>query len=76
VHQWWPPQEILHRLRREFADDPMMQVSHETSYQALFVQGRGAANRAGSWRAACATDGSSARAVTAPPSPAGSGTWS
>ena len=24
-----------------FADDPMMQVSHETIYQALFVQGRG-----------------------------------
>jgi transposase, IS30 family len=45
VHQWWPPQEILHRLRREFADDPMMQVSHETSYQALFVQGRGELRR-------------------------------
>lgn len=25
----------------EFTDDPMMQVSHETIYQALFVQGRG-----------------------------------
>jgi IS30 family transposase len=74
VHQWWPPQEILHRLRREFADDPMMQVSHETSYQALFVQGRGEPRRE---LARCLRNGRiSARAVTAPPSPAGSGTWS
>jgi transposase, IS30 family len=32
-------------LRIEFADDPMMQVSHETIYQALFVQGRGELRR-------------------------------
>ena len=29
----------------EFADDPMMQVSHETIYQSLFVQGRGELRR-------------------------------
>jgi hypothetical protein len=32
-------------LRIEFAGDPMMQVSHETIYQALFVQGRGELRR-------------------------------
>jgi IS30 family transposase len=31
--------------RMEFADDPVMQVSHETIYQALFVQGRGELRR-------------------------------
>jgi transposase, IS30 family len=28
--EWWSPEEISHRLRMEFADDPMMHVSHET----------------------------------------------
>jgi IS30 family transposase len=37
----WSPEEISHRLRLEFGDDPMMQVSHETIYQSLYVQGRG-----------------------------------
>lgn len=45
LQQWWSPQEISHRLRMEFADDPMMQVSHETIYQSLFVQGRGELRR-------------------------------
>jgi IS30 family transposase len=45
LKQWWSPQEITGRLRREFAGDPMMQVSHETIYQALFVQGRGELRR-------------------------------
>ena len=35
---FWSPQEISRRLRIEFPDDPMMQVSHETIYQSLFVQ--------------------------------------
>ena len=43
--EWWSPQEIAGRLRLEFADDPMMQVSHETIYQSLFVQGRGELRR-------------------------------
>jgi IS30 family transposase len=38
----WSPQQIASHLRREFADDPGMQVSHETIYQSLFVQARGA----------------------------------
>jgi IS30 family transposase len=46
VEEWlaelWSPEQIARRLRREHPDDPMMQVSHETIYQSLFVQGRGA----------------------------------
>ncbi len=45
LQDWWSPQSISHRLRMEFADDPMMHVSHETIYQALFVQGRGELRR-------------------------------
>ena len=32
-------------LRREFPDEPEMRVSHETIYQSLYVQGRGALRR-------------------------------
>jgi IS30 family transposase len=42
LEQRWSPQQITARLRREFPDDPAMQVSHETIYQSLFVQARGA----------------------------------
>jgi IS30 family transposase len=45
LEQLWSPQEISGRLRRDFGDDPMMQVSHETIYQSLFVQGRGELRR-------------------------------
>lgn len=41
----WSPEEISQRLRVEFGDDPMMQVSHETIYQSLYVQGRGELRR-------------------------------
>jgi IS30 family transposase len=35
------PQQISGRLAEEFPDDPGMRVSHETIYQALFLQARG-----------------------------------
>jgi IS30 family transposase len=43
--EWWSPVQISARLRIEFPGDPMMNVSHETIYQALFVQGRGELRR-------------------------------
>ena len=41
----WSPEEISHRLVLEFPGRPEMRVSHETIYQALYVQGRGALRR-------------------------------
>ena len=41
----WSPEEISARLELEFPDRPEMRVSHETIYQSLYVQGRGALRR-------------------------------
>jgi IS30 family transposase len=41
----WSPEEISARLVIDFPDRPEMRVSHETIYQALYVQGRGALRR-------------------------------
>jgi IS30 family transposase len=41
----WSPEQISRSLRRKYADRPEMQVSHETIYQALYVQGRGELRR-------------------------------
>ena len=38
----WSPQQIAARLVLDYPDDLEMRVSHETIYQSLFVQGRGA----------------------------------
>ena len=39
------PEQIGCRLREEFPEDPEMWVSHETIYQSIYVQGRGALKR-------------------------------
>ncbi len=41
----WSPEQICRRLRHQFPDRPEMHVSHETIYQALYVQGRGELRR-------------------------------
>ena len=45
LEELWSPAQIARRLRVEFPDDPLMWVSHETIYKALFVQGRGELRR-------------------------------
>ncbi|MFQ6142423.1 IS30 family transposase [Streptomyces seoulensis] len=41
----WSPEQICHALRARFPDRPEMHVTHETIYQALYVQGRGELRR-------------------------------
>ena len=41
----WSPEQISARLAAEFPGRPKMRVSHETIYQSLYVQGRGALRR-------------------------------
>ena len=52
----WSPEEIAGWLARTYPNDLEMQVSHETIYQSIFVQGRGL----------CATSCTSACAVAGP----------
>jgi len=61
----WSPAQISAMLAREFPGDAEMQVCHETIYQALYVQGRGALRRE---LAACLRTG---RALRRPRSRAG-----
>jgi IS30 family transposase len=41
----WSPEQICHALVTDFPDDPEMRVSHETIYQALYLQARGGLRR-------------------------------
>jgi len=43
--RWWSPEQVSRMLRRTHPDRPELQVSHETIYQALYVQGRGELRR-------------------------------
>src|SRR5256885_12303260 len=37
----WSPKQISAWLKREYSESPQMQISHETIYVSLYVQGRG-----------------------------------
>jgi IS30 family transposase len=39
------PEQVSRQLRKQFPDNPEMWVSHETIYQSIYVQGRGALRR-------------------------------
>ncbi|WP_155859346.1 IS30 family transposase [Cellulomonas sp. KRMCY2] len=41
----WSPEQICHALVTDFPDDLEMRVSHETIYQALYLQARGGLRR-------------------------------
>ncbi|AKJ13167.1 integrase [Streptomyces incarnatus] len=41
----WSPEQICQALRARFLDRPEMHLTHETIYQALYVQGRGELRR-------------------------------
>lgn len=41
----WSPEQISRSLVRDFPDDPEMRVSHETIYQAIYLQPRGGLRR-------------------------------
>ena len=41
----WSPRQIAATLARTFPDRPELRVSHETIYQALYIQSRGALRR-------------------------------
>ncbi|MGZ4120406.1 MAG: IS30 family transposase [Actinomycetota bacterium] len=43
--EFWSPQQITRRLREDFGDDTSMNISHETIYNSLYVQGRGSLRR-------------------------------
>ena len=46
LRQDWSPEQIAAWLHRTYPAEPQMHLSHETIYQALYVQARGALRRA------------------------------
>jgi len=42
LHQKWSPEQISKRLKEDHPDDPEMRASHETIYECLYLQARGA----------------------------------
>jgi IS30 family transposase len=42
LHRFWSPQQIARELKRRFAHDPTMRLSHESLYTYLYVLPRGA----------------------------------
>ena len=45
LEKLWSPEEIALRLALEFPEETRMQLSHETIYQSLYVQGKGELRR-------------------------------
>lgn len=45
LERLWSPQQISRRLKDDFGDDRSMQISHETIYKTIYVQGRGELRR-------------------------------
>ncbi|MDX1876182.1 IS30 family transposase, partial [Mycolicibacterium sp. 120266] len=45
----WSPEQISHRLKVDFLEDTSMRISHESIYQSLYIQGRGALKRELVW---------------------------
>jgi IS30 family transposase len=45
LEERWSPEQVSVMLKQQFPDDPGMWVSHETIYQSVYVQGRGALRR-------------------------------
>ena len=74
LEERWSPEQISVMLEREFPGEPEMRVSHETIYQAIYVQGRGRC--AASWPRACGPGGRCAsRGVKPGSGAAGSRAW-
>jgi transposase, IS30 family len=45
LEEFWSPEQVSMWLKAQFPGRPEMQVSHETIYQSVYVQGRGALRR-------------------------------